>query len=500
MSQSQDELFSGRLESDPSSSREPTAREVNRQIRAENRRKKDKLAISTRSRGELVPYIKEAYSAKREHDPHAQLNFLLSRSGYISGTGRYRGVAQKTRTDFGDTLHRAIKELKKIRMPILKIGDLRRVHVIALIKYWIEQGQQASTLQTKSSVLRKFLSAINKPEAMPIGRVWTSILAEQGIDVKKLRRSKIAKTAKAWSAKGIDAYGVIEKIAEQHPVVAIEMLVQLAFGMRVKESMMVDPATADEGNRIKLVDGVKNGLERHVNFDPDPEIAAFQRAALEHAKRIAAQHPKLILAIPKRTLLQMRNHYYYVLRKYGITKKGLGIVSHGLRHQYINRHHKSISGLPAPVLRAAPVQLYSIHADKVREAERDTSRQVGHKRPDVTGPYNSTVAHMSKEAKQELDAHLELFQESEGVAAAFQQACVQTAWFVGRLAYGMPIRPGMAIEMQVLVPAHLVTPNTEAGLRVRIEASVGRQVSISISTDPMKRPEDGYELIMAADR
>ena len=45
-----------------------------------------------------------------------------------------------------------------------------------------------------------------------------------------------------------------------------------------------------------------------------------------------------------KSLKQWENRYNYVLRKFGVTKKALGVTSHGLRHESANLMYEKITG------------------------------------------------------------------------------------------------------------------------------------------------------------
>jgi integrase len=492
MSSLQSELFplSGAAGEDPPA---PAARAVNALLGAERRRQKDQDTRSRLGAGELVGLLREACSGKRLNDPHAQLRFMLGKADLIAATGRKRKVSEKTRSDFGATLARAIDELRQVRAPVRNIGEIGRAHAIALTRHWVSKGQAAATIQTKSSVLRRYLTLIGKPDAMPAGSAWLELLEQKGIAVAGLRRSKIANVAKAWDANGVNAPAIIQKIAACCPVVAVEMEMQLAFGLRVKEAIQIHPVQADAGARLLVTEGTKGGRQRWVDFDADPGLAAWQREVLERAKHTADAHPKKRLSVPGKSLAQMRNYYYYVLRQNGITHRETGVVSHGLRHQFANRRHEAISGLPAPVLRAAPLQVYRGQQEALREAAQDTTRQLGHWRIDLPAAYNATLPWMSRQARKELDAVLRLFQDTPAVLTTLTQCGVHTAWLIGRAVYGMPIGPEEPLELAVVHE-----PGREGAgidLQTRLESVLGRRVTVVSLADSRRIPQDGVELV-----
>ena len=54
-------------------------------------------------------------------------------------------------------------------------------------------------------------------------------------------RSYVATVDKSWSGKDIDFEAKIKQIAESEPVIAMQLELQKAFGLRRKESWMLRP-------------------------------------------------------------------------------------------------------------------------------------------------------------------------------------------------------------------------------------------------------------------
>jgi hypothetical protein len=76
--------------------------------------------------------------------------------------------------------------------------------------------------------------------------------------------------------------------------------------------------------------------------------AAERRAVVDEAKAVVSSEDAH-LGRPGKTLLQNINRFEYVMSKFGLTKNGLGITSHGLRHQAMNDGYEAIAGCPSPV-------------------------------------------------------------------------------------------------------------------------------------------------------
>lgn len=352
-------------------------------------------------------------------------------------------MREETHAAFGETLARAIKELRMIQVPIRSLDEFDRVHAIALTKYWLGQGNVAATIQTKSSVLRRFLTLVGKPAAMPRGRAWWTLLEENGINTDALRNPAVSSQHKAWQPQGVNPLEIIARIAQEEPIIAAEMELQLAFGLNVDSALRIQPVLADAGTRLHVSEGRNGRLTRWVEFDPNPGIRQWQREILDRAKELAERHPKKRLSLPGLTLEQMRNRYYYVLRKHGVTYKQLGVVSHGLRSELASPRPDVSAELPARLGRQARRQVVAITADLQHPA----------------------------------------------IPNFLQSAGVQDAWFVGRVAYGLPLSRQQPLEIVARFDG--VSTVSAAQLQAQLESVVERPLMVTGTTDPAQRPPDG---------
>jgi hypothetical protein len=498
VSTDQDDFFAGPGSNGgyDSGAREPTAREVNRQLRAERKNEKAKLRKIRRGDGFLQPLIAKACSGKRAKSPEAQIDFLLASAEFIANTGRRRAVAERTMTIYGSSLRGAFGDLRAIGMPVWRVDSISRKHVIELVRHWIKEGAAAATIQNKVSHLRILTRGLGKPTLIPEDEQWHAILKSNNIDPARIRVTSIATQSKAWAANGVDAQTVIGAVTEYDELVGAQLLLELAFGARVKESHCLNPFTSDLGYALQLYDGTKGGRPRTVLFDPDPEVRAWQRNVLEQVKEIAKKHSQRKLAKPGCELAQAMNHYYYVVRKFGISRSGLGVTSHGLRHQYMHARYEAISGLPAPVLGQMPADVYRANPDAVREASRDVSAQAGHWRESVSGAYNSTPITMSRLARREQKASLALFQDRDEVAALFETVGTREVWLTGRASMGIPLADGEPITLVVLVRENL-SPELETAFCASLCRLVGKAVTALFTCNVNARPPESVEVILA---
>jgi hypothetical protein len=71
------------------------------------------------------------------------------------------------------------------------------------------------------------------------------------------------------------------------------------------------------------------------------------------------------------------------MRRLGLTKKALGVVGHGLRHEYANDLYEETSGEPSVVRGGAGLLSRAADAD----ARRAVTQDLGHARLSVTASY-----------------------------------------------------------------------------------------------------------------
>lgn len=432
---------------------------------------------------------------KFPHDPKRQMAHFLARVDLNAWTGRRREVSEKTRHEMGDSLLRAIREVRECRMPVRNLTDLGQPHALALLQRWKQAGQSASTIQTKLSFLRKFLTLIGKPQAIPRGGELYKLLEQKGVDTEGLTRSKVLVESKTWESLGIDPGELIRKVAEQDLLVAIQLELQWAFGLRVMETLQIEPSVSDEGSKLVVLRGAKGGRPRTVDFDTDPAAAEWQRDVLERAKKIAQRHPKRRLALPGLTLEQSRNRFYYVVRQFGITQKELGVTSHGLRHQFAARRFEALAGLPTMASGQAPMAEYRSKAQEVEQAQLDVSQQLGHWRKDVTSSYLGSVGMLGRESQKRMRSWLELVEGNPLVVQALSQAGVKEAWIGGRAAMGLPLAPSEKLTLVVRMDRGPDTQERMDELASRLNKRIARGVDLMLRSQPGV-PADGLEILL----
>ncbi len=295
------------------------AKKVNACMSALAKREKQSAQRRRAGAGLSEALLKEVVAMYRG-DIKRQVNHFMRMSSMPAATGRARQVSDKTRSDFGDNLMRAVTQLREIKMPIQNLSDLSGKHTVALISYWKHEDQAAATIQTKLSALRKFFTLVGKEDALPKAVKLYDMLAQKGIDHGGLRRTQVATTSKSWSMKGVDPLQVVKDVYAEDPLVGLQLKSEVLFGMRLNEVLHWQPIATDDPRRLLILDGAKGGRVRYVEYSSDPVRAALQRQLVEEAKIAAQMHPRGVLLRKRQSVQQAKDRFYTVMRKVGVTK------------------------------------------------------------------------------------------------------------------------------------------------------------------------------------
>jgi len=266
-------------------------------------------------------------------------------------------------------------------------------HVDLLMAHWQSEAKAGrlapSTIPTYYSHLKTFTRWIGKPKLLkPISAYFD--------DPALYTRSYCASEDKSWRAMGVDVFAVIRDV-EAHDVHAAACLwLMVAFGLRFKESLMLRPhadvatpaqaaratgASADQadGPVTDYLDthrGTKGGRRRYLPIDDE-----LRRHAVDYARQVC-KGPHASVSDQTLTLVQAMRRLRYVMERFGITKRDLHVVPHGLRHQFAGRGYTLNTGVLPPVA-GGPLDDAALDA-----RARDTiSEQLGHGRRQIVSAY-----------------------------------------------------------------------------------------------------------------
>lgn len=466
-------------------------KQPDRQERSERLSLNGEVAARHRGAGAGVNVLQRVQKA-HPGDPKKQLAAFMRDFVIKSGTGRMRPVSAITSTRYVDNLMKVIDDLRAERAAIKNLSELGKPHVLRLVGAWVRDGQSEGTIQNKVTYLRRFLTFAGKENLVPRGVRFKDWLIENGVQPPE-PRSIVARTSKAWDQNDVDVYEIVKKVEGYCQFTAIQLEMQVAFGLRMKESLQIIPKADDHGTMLSINRGTKGGLPRDVRFDEDEGVAAWQRDVLERAKVLSSQNRKGTLSIQGKTLQQSIDHFYYVLRKFNISRKGLGVTAHGLRHQFAARRYQQIAGFGAPVTAHAPDN-NSIVAEVDLAARTELSRELGHFRPSITQAYTGSFQMKSKEADKRTWGWIKQTEGDPRFRQVMAEAGIVRAWLGGNFASGVEVGPYEKLRL-FLAPAAGVTLDADQRfvLKNALNAIYRRGVDFSMHYEAGD-PEECVEL------
>lgn len=407
------------------------------------------------SRGQKrVPVGGETHTielAQREHpgNPKKQVAVFLERAAIKAAFGRLRAPSERTMDGFGRCLVQVVDDLEEVNIRLRNMTDIRGVHIRSLLQVWIGRGYSSGHIQTRLSHLRKFMTLIGKPDVIPRYKKGDERLAGWNIDPKSLKRSHIATESKAWTHKGLDPRKAIEVVKGMDELVACQLAMAYAFGMRVLECWRIDPVYSDNKVHFYIENGAKGGKQRSIELGPSEERKQFQREVIDWACRLAMRHPERLLARVGDSLEQTRRRFYYVMDKVGLNKKELGVTAHGLRHEYAAEIFEEITGMRPPVERHESVAGLESNIEKAKGAYLDISRRTGHSRINITSAYLGSLSQEIINGHKILSANVGAFQDSPKLREVFKAERVADAWLTGKGGLGVKMEDADQFELSI---------------------------------------------------
>ena len=295
-----------------------------------------------------------------------------------------RDCSRKTRDSRKQTLYMAFTDIKSLGYDISKPQSIRKKHVEALLAYWGAKGLAPRTLHTWVSMLRVFCGWIGKKDVVEN--------IEHYFEPDQIKRSNVATTNLSWVANDIDVADVIAKARLLDERFALYLSLQRCFGLRAKEAIELRPITNpnDKQTHLLVDHGTKGGRVRTLPIETQE-----QRDVLEWAKKVAITSGGRI-RWQRKTWVQARRKFYTFTEQVGITRAGLGVTSHGLRHQFAQSEYRRITGLPTPIEGGA---IGLIDRQTHHAAFLIVSDLLGHIRFYVTGSYCGGYGHCLRNAR-----------------------------------------------------------------------------------------------------
>ncbi|OUL87825.1 integrase domain-containing protein [Paraburkholderia hospita] len=280
---------------------------------------------------------------------------------------------------------KSFEELRQNGFALQSPYALKQKHVQFLVEFWVKSELTGGTIENKLTYLRALSEWMSKPNL--VGTLADYVNREE----HGLVRSYVAQKDRSWEGNAIDAEAKIKEISVTDANVAVQLKLQAAFGLRVEESFLLRPAEAvrDDGF-LSVTRGTKGGRDRLVPI-------GFKFEVLLEAAGLS--NPYTGSTIPHgRTKQQWRERYYRVLKKHGVTESGIGVTSHGLRHQFLQQMYEQLTGVPAAIKQSTERVDREIHAEAIQRVVE----AAGHSRRTKANAYLSTHTAQSAEKSRTL--------------------------------------------------------------------------------------------------
>lgn len=297
-----------------------------------------------------------------------EIRKTIKENGDRAATSQKR-VGYETRAKRTAVILGFFSTLKSLGFNIESVRNLKQKHLIAVFHYLEEMNQSSSTIQNKISIMRIFCEWIGKPNMVGPSSSYVK-------NPKNAKRSTAAREDKSWTGNGIDVMEKIKEITKKDPVCGIWTEFALAFGLRLREAIMLRPSIAHQGPVLHIREGTKGGRSRIIVVETEYQRDVLNRAKLLEDKKTG------FLSKRGKTLLQKIRHFQYVLRSCGISLSESGVTLHGLRHQFSHAQYRNLTGLEPPVRGGK-----SIACDENVPGRIQLMEELGHSRISISTAY-----------------------------------------------------------------------------------------------------------------
>jgi hypothetical protein len=269
-----------------------------------------------------------------------------------TGEGSYT-----TRTQRHRGLQLIARELRGLGFKLPSAQSLKPKHITALVARWKGEGLSAGTLKNRLAWMRWWGAKIRK----------TSVLPRDNVELGIERRS-------TW--KGQKAHTTArEKLAALPERAALALRLQMAFGLRLEESLKFRPGVADKGDALTLkASWCKGGRARVV-----PITHPKQRALLDELRALVGEG----------SLVPEGQSYISARKDLERTTWAAGIRNmHGHRHWYAQWRYQALTGTSCPAAGGKTYeQMSALERAADYRARLSISRELGHNRVEITDAY-----------------------------------------------------------------------------------------------------------------
>ena len=249
------------------------------------------------------------------------------------------------------------RDLRGLGYALPGASSLKPKHVEALITHWKASRLTPGTLKNRLGWMRWWAQSTRKASILPRDN------ATLGIPLRQTFKGNKAHTT------------IGQKMSTLPDRMQLALRLQMAFGLRLEESLKFRVAQADLGDRIALqASWCKGGRARDVKL-----THPRQRALLDEVREVCGSGA----IIPQtKTYIAFRKETERATWHAGIRNM------HGHRHWYAQWRYQTLTGRPSPAAGGDTYERLS-RTDRSRDyrARMQISRELGHNRLQVTDTY-----------------------------------------------------------------------------------------------------------------
>jgi len=292
--------------------------------------------------------------------------------------------SNRTHNAARDALRAGFKRLHAKQHKIADPANFGERHMQVLCDDWHARGLSAKTIQGYLSHFRIFCGWIGKK-----GLVKDIHYYLPDVPKEELRVKNVAEKSKSWAETGIDVAEKVREAQALDPRFGLMILLQVAFGLRRKEVLQMQPWKVDPNDRFSATE-TKGRRPRDIFID-----TPVQRAVLDMAKEMIKgkndtvgwkerKDGKAFKGDRREASFQYSSDRYdYLMQRLGISKAVSACTGHGLRAQFAE-NAVLLKDLIPPTLGGTGGQKPRGDIDVVR---LQVSESLGHSRLSITGAY-----------------------------------------------------------------------------------------------------------------
>jgi integrase len=272
----------------------------------------------------------------------------------------------RTQNDRRVSLLKSINDIYAMGYQLDHVKYIRQRHIKMLVNNWKKQGLSPGAMKNRLSHLRWLMDKIDKPLIIP---------KNDNLGIPK--RVYVSNIDKSRDLTASDLAAVNDIFMQ------LSLRGQRLFGLRVEESLKIQPFVADGGALLYIKKSwAKGGRERII-----PILTVEQRAWLDECK--AAINSKSDSLIPiNMSYKQYRTQFNKRSQEAGINKR------HGLRHMYAQERYRELAGFDCVVQGGPDRKNMSLEQRQIdRIARLQVSNELGHSRvANITSQYLGTIS------------------------------------------------------------------------------------------------------------